>query len=228
MKVVSLGFTCYLKSLLQLTIYASETDFFDWMNTFYFKSLIKCIEDGGAIFDFIEKSNMDVDKKTNNLYNPVYDFRLPHDTLNSETIVKYKRRFERFQSYKTTNTKCTFIRIMNVEERYGKPPESLAESYSKEVYEKLMTFVPITSKILLITHNKLSIEEKNSIYEKFIVLDNVLNPEYCFFGNHMKHTNKIVKYYTNLFNYIDKNFDSITPSSTKQLQQFISNDTVFS
>ena len=39
MKIITLGFVCYIKELIKLTSYDKDSDIFDWMNTFYLVKL---------------------------------------------------------------------------------------------------------------------------------------------------------------------------------------------
>jgi hypothetical protein len=192
------------------------------MNTFYFSSISAYLEDNINIFDNIESLENNV------LYNRKYKFRLPHDKLNDETVEKYKRRKDRFLNYKNMDDKYLFIRIINLhgayQDTYGKNAESLNLEYSEENYNKLTNFLPINSKILLIAiTKKLSKKEKESIYEKFIVLDEAIPPHYCFYGSQMDKKEKIVNCYNNLFEYVENNFYDINKDL---LQDFIHNSKI--
>ena len=50
MNVISLGYTCYVKWLINDTKYKNQTDIFDWMNTFYFNKLINSLENNFNIY----------------------------------------------------------------------------------------------------------------------------------------------------------------------------------
>ena len=97
MNVISLGYTCYVKWLIQDSNFKKNTDIFDWMNSFEFNKNIKSLDNKFDIFENIVKSPIDVDLKPNNVYyNTLYSFRLPHETDLSESKQKYARRYERF------------------------------------------------------------------------------------------------------------------------------------
>ena len=216
MKVISLGFTCYVKSLILKTKYASETDIFDWCNSFYFSKLIDSLEDNFCIDQHCIQSPLDVDKDKFVFYNSRYDFRLPHD----QSIETYKRRYERFQNYKYTDKNYLFLRIVNIDGRYGKLPESICENYNDECYYRLMKFLPANSHILLLIHKPLDNDLRQKISKHFYVLENCINPEYCFFGDKMSYTPKIVQCYEECFQYVENAFDAL---DTNILQRFIHN-----
>jgi len=225
MKIISLGFTCYIKSLIQLTKYASQTDFFDWMNSFSLTSIILCIENNGNIFDNIIKSPIDVDvNKESIYYNTLYNFRLPHEKDINISIKNYKRRFERLINYRNINNSYIFIRIINMDGRYGCKKEELSDNYNQLNYDKLIKLLPINSKILLFTHIKLLSEDKIKIYNKFIIIDDIINPEFCFYGDNLKHKDKIIECYNKCFEYIDKNFHNL---NVIDIQKYISNKNIF-
>jgi hypothetical protein len=217
MKVISLGFTCYLKSLILRTIYASETDIFDWCNSFYFSKLIESLEDNFCIGQNCIQSPLDVDKDKTVLYNIRYEFRIPHE----QCMETYKRRYERFQNYKHTDTNYLFLRIVNMEGRYGKSSEELYENYNDECYHRLMKFLPPKSRILLLIHKPLDDHVRQTISKHFYVIENCINPEYCFFGDKMSYATKIIQYYEECFQYIENTFDTL---DTNILQRFIHND----
>ena len=75
MIVLSFGYTCYVKSLIQLTKYNKESDIFDWLNSFEFNKLIQSIDNNFNIFDTIIKSPLNVDAAALNVYfNKEYSF----------------------------------------------------------------------------------------------------------------------------------------------------------
>ena len=81
MNVISLGYTCYVKSLIQNSNFKKDTDIFDWMNSFEFNKNIKSLDNKFNIFENIIKSSIDIDLNSNNVYyNTIYSFRLPHET----------------------------------------------------------------------------------------------------------------------------------------------------
>ena len=164
MKIISLGYTCYLKLLIKSTKFDDQTDVFDWINSFYFKNLIECIENNCDIFNGIEKSKFDIDQDSNKniWYNPKYYFRLPHETNLTESTITYKKRFDRFLNYKNQNDDYLFIRIVNFTGRYHISAENITENYSDQQYFKLVKFLPKNNKILLlITQKYLMISNRN-------------------------------------------------------------------
>lgn len=217
MKIISLGYTCYVKTLIKTSIFDKETDIFDWMNSFEFNKSIKCIENGFDIFENIIKSNIDVDLKSNNVYyNPTYSFRLPHEINLNMSRETYKRRYERFINYKNSEDKFIFIRQINMG-RYDVPPEELETNYSNEIYKRIISYLPKNSIILLITDKELPLEQKKVIYNKFILLDNVISPEHIAYGDYLKYKDNIIRYYNILFHYIEKNFNNLDINKMKNI-----------
>ena len=178
MIVISLGYTCYVKSLIQDSNFLKDTDIFDWMNSFEFNKNIKSLDNKFNIFENIVKSPIDVDLNSNNVYyNPLYSFRLPHETNLSESKQNYERRYERFINYKNSNEKFVFIRQIN-KGRYGVPAEKLESNYNKKDFGKYYNRVTKSGGIiLLITDEKLSLDDKRNISDNFILLDNSISPE---------------------------------------------------
>ena len=68
--------------------------------------------------------------------------------------------------------------------------------------------MPINSKILLITNEKLSSDDKIKISKFFYVIDDVISPQHIAFGDFLQHKTHIIKCYNNMFNYICNNFDN--------------------
>lgn len=129
----------------------------------------------------------------------MYSFRLPHETNLNES----KKTYERFINYKTSDEKFVFIRQIN-RGRYEIPPENLESNYNDEMYEKIISYLPTQSIILLLTHEKLSLNDKNKISNNFILLDNSISPEHIAYGDYLFCKNNIIKYYNELLNYINK------------------------
>lgn len=223
MKIISLGYTCYLKLLIKLTKYDDQTNVFDWINSFYFKYLIECIEHNCDIFDCIEKSKFDIDRDSNKniWYNPKYHFRLPHEISLTESTITYKRRFDRFIDYKNKNDNYLFIRIVNFTGRYHVSPEIISENYSDQQYFKLVKFLPKNNKILLLITQIVSDDIKSQFSKHFILVDDVINPEYVTYGKYLDQKKMIVDQYSKCFDYIKNNFQSLNVNNIKK---FISND----
>lgn len=221
LKIISLGYTCYIKSLLNQTKYMKDTDIFDWMNSFSFSKLVKSLDNGFNIFDGITRSHLDVDTgKGNVFFSERYMLRLPHEHNLITSIVTYKRRYERFKNYKNINDKYVFIRIMNIDGRYGIEAEDLIECYGEENYNNLMKHLPPSSRVLLITHHTLSDEQRPQIYEGFEVYDNVFNPENVAFGDKMKYKGLIINQFNLFLTFLDKNFNIRIP----ELRRMIGNE----
>ena len=217
MNVISLGYTCYVKSLIQNSNFKKDTDIFDWMNSFEFNKNIKSLDNKFNIFENIVKSTIDVDLSSDNVYyNTIYSFRLPHETNLNESKQKYARRYERFINYKKSNEKFVFIRQIN-RGRYDVPAEKLESNYNDEMYAKIISYLPTQSIILLITDKKLSLDDKRNISDNFILLDNSISPEHIAYGDYLSYKNDIIKYYNELFKYINNNFNKIDINIMKEL-----------
>ena len=221
MIIISLGFNCYIKKLIQNTNFKKETDIFDYMNSFEFNKNIKSLNNKFNIFDDIIKSPINVDLQSNHVYyNQTYSFRLPHDTISEQTRQKYKRRFERFINYKNINdTKFVFIRQINTG-YYDVSAESLNLNYNDEIYSEIMSYLPSQSIILLLTNKKLSSDEKKKISKKFILLDNTILSGHIDCGEYKRFRNYILKLYIELFNYINYNFNNL---DVDVMKEFINN-----
>lgn len=227
MKVISLGYTCYVKSLIQSTDFEKDTDIFDWMNSFEFNKNIKSLDNKFNIFEKIIKSpiNVDLEDKENSntvYYNTMYSFRMPHEANLHESEVKYARRYKRFINYQNSDEKFVFIRQINTG-RYDVSAEKLENNYNDEMYERIMSHLPSQSVILLITNKKLSLYDKKNISNKFILLDNIIAPDHILYGNYLSYKNDIVKYYNELFNYINNNFNKLDANIMKE---FIRNEKI--
>tara|TARA_B110000046_G_scaffold176437_1_gene202122 strand:+ start:415 stop:846 length:432 start_codon:yes stop_codon:yes gene_type:complete len=137
-------------------------------------------------------------------------------------VKTYSRRYERFINYKNSNDKFVFIRQIN-RGRYEIPPENLESNYNDEMYEKIISYLPTQSIILLITHEKLSLNDKNKISNNFILLDNSISPEHIAYGDYMFYKNNIIKYYNEFLNYINNNFNKLDINIMKE---FIKNEKI--
>lgn len=90
MKIISLGSTCYIKSLIKLTKYSDCSDIFDWINTFSLNDIISCLDNNFDICLNLQK----ISENSNTLYNNKYNFRMPHEKDNY--MEYYTRRYQRF------------------------------------------------------------------------------------------------------------------------------------
>jgi hypothetical protein len=217
MNVISLGYTCYVKSLIQTSNFNKDTDIFDWMNSFEFNKNIKSLDNKFDIFKNIVKSPIDVDLSSKHVYyNTLYSFRLPHEANLNESKQKYVRRYERFINYKNSKEKFVFIRQIN-RGRYNVPSEKLESNYDDEMYSKIISYLPKQSIILLITDEKLSLDDKKNISDNFILLDNSISPEHIAYGDYLSYKNDIIKYYNELFKYINNNFNKLDINIMKEL-----------
>ena len=224
MNVISLGYTCYVKSLIQHSNFKKDTDIFDWMNSFEFSKNMKSLDDKFNIFENIVKSPIDVDLRSNNVYyNSTYSFRLPHETNLNESKQTYARRYERFINYKNSNEKFVFIRQIN-RGRYDVVAEKLESNYDDQMYARLTSsYLPKQSIILLITDEKLSLDDKKNISDNFILLDNSISPEHIAYGDYLSFKHDIIKYYNELFKYIYNNFHDLDINIMKD---FINNEKI--
>lgn len=92
MKVISLGYTCYVKDLIKQTNFNKDTDIFDWINSFEFSKNVKSLDNKYNIFENIIKSPLNIDLNSNNVYyNSTYSFRLPHETNLNESKNLFKK-----------------------------------------------------------------------------------------------------------------------------------------
>ena len=212
-----------MKSLIHSSNFKKDTDIFDWINSFEFNKNIKSLDDKFNIFENIVKSPMNVDLNPNHVYyNPIYSFRLPHETDLNESKQKYAKRYERFINYKNSDIKFVFIRQIN-RGRYAAPTEKLESNYNDEIYKKIISYLPKQSIILLITDEKISLDDKKNISNKFILLDNSISPEHTAYGDYFSYKNDIIKYYNELFNYINNNFNNLDINIMKE---FIKNEKI--
>lgn len=214
MKVITLGFVCYIKELIKLTSYDKDSDIFDWMNTFYFSKIILSLNNNFNIFENMSLSKLDCDKNNKQvLYNENYDFRLPHEQeyfINPNIIInKYKRRYERFINYKNEENNFLFLRIVNLRGRYGKNKEDLINEYNEYNYNDLIKHLPQHSHILLLVDGILDNNIKDNIYNKFIVLDNIIHPGFVAGGDLNKYKPRLLEYYNNFFKLCDSNFNNL-------------------
>lgn len=218
MIVISLGFHCYVKWLIEkIPKYNKETDIFDWLNSFDMVKLVESLENNFNIFDDITRHH----QNRIHLYNKKYDFRLPHEKnywIDKKPIIeKYKRRHMRFLNYKNnTHDNFLFIRLINDEGPYGSNMES-SSNYTNEVYDRLIKFLPKNSKIILLCEHHM--ENKNKISDNFILIENAINPLKGMVVQGLR--NKYKNIYGTFLNYCDKNYDAL---DYKILERLISND----
>lgn len=221
MKVISLGYTCYVKSLIKNVRDDGETNIFDWLNSFYFEKLIASIENNFNIFDELTKSAEITDTRMPIYINNRYSFRLPHETNTAISVETYKRRFERFKNYCTIPDNYLFMRMINFKGRYEYLAEDIEANYGEDCYERLMKLLPKNSKVLLFTNEKIPDDLKSLFHKGFIVVDDVANPEHIFYGKYMEHGAQIISSYKQCFDYIENNFYELDPLV---IQTLISND----
>jgi hypothetical protein len=221
MKIISLGYTCYIKNLINETGYSKEHDIFDWINSFEFTKIITSIENKFNIFENIIKSPVNVDlKSSGNVYfSEQYCFRFPHEINLNKSKETYSRRFERFINYKNDLDNYLFIRMINFG-RYDIKEENLENNYNDKNYLKIMSYLPKKSKILLITDKKLSLNDKKNISNNFYIIDNIISPDHIAYGDYLQYRQNIIHNYKNMFNYINNNFDNF---DTEIVQNFINN-----
>jgi hypothetical protein len=186
--------------------------------------MIKSIENKFNIFENIVNSPIIDDISQNNIYyNEEYSFRLPHENDLVQSIIKYNIRFERFINYKNDiSNNYLFIRIIN-HGIFNISKENLEENYNEENYYKLISYLPINSKILLITHKKILENEKNKIFKKFYVMDNIIIPNHIAYGEYLEKKEYIIGCYQKCFDYICNNFENFDENI---LYNFIKNDNI--
>lgn len=223
MKIISLGYTCYVRGLLQKTPYRKEVDVFDWMNTFSFEKLIDCLENEcDDILDKLIISPLSIDNNNPRIYfNERYNLRLPHESNITLSKDKYKRRYNRFCSYNKDEDTYIFIRQICMG-RYGIPGEDL-NIYNDTNYERLAKFLPPNHKILLITDCKLSQDDKDKISNKYYIVDDSISVEHIAYGEYMKYSKRILQLYVEMFDYINAHFNTFTASECKE---FIKNERI--
>lgn len=210
--------------LLNLTKYNKETDIFDWMNSFEFNKMINCLDDKCNIFNNIIKSPLNVDLHSSNVYfNEIYSFRLPHEKNINESKCTYNRRYERLLNYKNDNDNYLFIRLIN-SGRYDINPEVIENNYNELCFNRIISYLPPNSKILLISESKMTQDNLNKIFNKFIIVDDCIDPAHVFFGVFLHHKNLIINYYKSCFDYIDENFNGL---DVKKIYNFIKNENIF-
>ena len=207
MKIISLGCTCYIKNLIKNTTYDKSTDIVDWVNSFEFDKLVEVIDKKINIF---ENTTNSIDLKTNitTYYNEQYLFRMPHEIDIEKSIITYQKHLDQFFDYKNDTDNYLFIRQLNLGQ-LERPAEILENNYNEETYNKLMLCLPVNSKILLITNKKLLPAEKNKIFDKFYVLDNIIRPDHIAYGDYLPRKKEIVGYYQDMFDNICNNFDNV-------------------
>ena len=224
MIIISLGYTCYVKDLINLTKYKKESDIFDWMNSFEFNKMINCLDGKCNIFDNIIQSPLIVDQHSSNVYfNELYSLRLPHEKNINESKYKYNRRYERLLNYKNDTNTYLCIRLINGG-RYGINPEVLENNYNERCFNRIMSYLPPNSKILLLSESKMTQENLNKIFQKFIIVDDCIDPAHVFYGKFLQNKNVIINCYKSCFDYIDKNFDVL---DVKKIYNFIKNENIY-
>ena len=183
MKFISFGNGCWEKKLIRLFNKDEKnqiTDIFDWCKTFDFNNLIKGLEDN---WNILKQTDIIVDNK-DVIHNIKYKFYLPYDNYNKirDEMIKYKRRYDRFINYKNNNDTYICLRKITCKEKINingyNYDNNDKHSYTKENYDKIIKYLPQNTYIVLLCPFQL---DKNiNIYDKFIVLDNIINPGLLF------------------------------------------------
>ena len=143
--------------------FKSNTKLFDLINTNSFKGIIDLLNSSGININDIE-SNDDSVYFISNKYKLSL---IPKNGTLDETIANLNQELIKFKKYKNKKDNLLFFRIINDD----------LDEYTENNYNKFISYLPSTSKIILITNNNLSIKVKSDIYNKFIILDNVIVPK---------------------------------------------------
>jgi|UniRef100_A0A6C0BY94 hypothetical protein len=224
MKFISLGIGCWVKMLIKLFNKDKKnqlSDIFDWCKTFDFNNFIKALEDK---WDILKHEDITI---YNGIHNTKYKIYLPHE--NSSKIEdeknKYIRRYKRFINY--SNNDDVYICFRRITE-----PDKInihdynydnndKNSYTKENYDRIIKYLPKNTHIVLLCTSYL---DKNiNIYDKFIVLDNIINPGLLFHTSSNKENLIYKKKYQNFFNKFKENENRITKSLIISLGEIIKN-----
>jgi len=218
MKPISLGTNCYTKDVLKKCGYDKETDIFDWMNTFYFGSLISSLENNFNIFDNIEVCKLPGEPYDNVIFNNLYNFRLPHDSeywKNRDVVIeKYQRRFNRFLQYRIDNDNYLFIRTIRLDNQYGIEEESILQQYSETNRLRINKFLPSNSIIVLLTDKKIDSKVKEIVNKNYILLDEICHPEKIIYTGNKEEQERMLNLYNDFFCYCDEHFDELILKNT--------------
>lgn len=213
MKFISFGNGCWEKKLIRLFNKDEKnqiTDIFDWCKTFDFNNLIKGLEDN---WNILKQTDIIVDNK-DVIHNIKYKFYLPYDNYNKirDEMIKYKRRYDRFINYKNNNDTYICLRKITCKEKINingyNYDNNDKHSYTKENYDKIIKYLPQNTYIVLLCPFQL---DKNiNIYDKFIVLDNIINPGLLFHTASFEEQRNYKEKYQNFFKKIKENENVIT------------------
>lgn len=226
MKFISLGNGCWEKNLIKLFNKDEKnqiSDIFDWCKTFDFNNLIKALEDN---WNILKQTDIIVDNK-GFIHNIKYKIYLPHDNYNKITdeIIKYTRRYDRFINYKNNNDTYICLRKITCEEKiningynYDNNDKHL---YTKENYDKIIKYLPQNTYIVLLC--PLQLDKNINIYDKFIVLENIINPGLLFHTASFEEQSIYKEKYQNFFNKIKENENVITRNLIIEIGKIIQN-----
>lgn len=224
MKFISLGNGCWEKQLIKLFNKDTKnqiSDIFDWCKTFDFNNLIKGLEDN---WNILKQSDILVDNKET-IHNIKYKLYLPHEKCNKITdeIIKYNRRYDRFINYSKINDVYICFRKMTEKEKIDingyNYDNNDKHSYTKENYDKIIKYLPKNTYIVLLC--PFHLDKNINIYDKFIVLENIINPGLLFHTDSFEEQRIYKEKYQNFFNEIKENENVLTKNLIIEIGKII-------
>lgn len=224
MKFISLGNGCWEKQLIKLFNKDEKnqiSDIFDWCKTFDFNNLIKGLEDN---WNILKQSDILVDNKQT-IHNIKYKLYLPNEKCNKITdeIIKYNRRYDRFINYSKINDVYICFRKMTEKEKIDingfNYDNNDKYSYTKENHDAIMKYLPKNTYIVLLC--PFHLDKNINIYDKFIVLENIINPGLLFHTASFEEQGIYKKKYQNFFNKIKENENVLTKNLIIEIGKII-------
>lgn len=225
MKFISLGNGCWEKNLIKLFNKDEKnqiSDIFDWCKSFDFTNLINALADNYNIF-----KQEDIVLYNNTIHNVKYNLYYPRENCNKITdeIIKYNRRYDRFINYSKINDVYICFRKMTEQEKIDingfNYDNNDRYSYTKENYDTIMKYLPKNAYIVLLC--PFHLDKNINIYDKFIVLENIINPGLLFHTADAGSQRIYKEKYRNFFNKIKENENVITKSLIVTIGEMIKN-----
>ena len=226
MKFISIGNGCWEKSLIKLFNKDEKnqiSDIFDWCKTFDFNNLIKALEDN---WNILKHEDIIIDNNT--IHNIKYKIYFPHENCNKikDERIKYIRRYDRFINYSNNNDVYICFRKITEKDKINingyNYDNNDKHSYTKENYDAIIKYLPNNTYIVLLCPFQL---DKNiNIYDKFIVLDNVINPGLLFHTASIEEQKIYKKKYRDFFHKIKENKNRITKNVIVTAGKIIKNN----
>lgn len=224
-KILNLGHGCWQKLLIKEFDPKDKqnqiSDIFDWMKSFSFEKMIDALESG---FDIFDKRDIKMIPELKAYHNNKYQIYLPHETPYvsdlSKLDKKYKRRYERFLDYKKLSGKCIIIREVTMKQgdfsvRNRKISDiekcEFPNDYNKQNYDRIMKFLPDNCPFILFVYRKLTQEEREKIYHKFIVIEEMMD-----FQQGVRFDKKIIQKYKIFFEKLSSN-NFLEPNKIKEI-----------